>query len=501
MASVEYQNSILWRGEDPSKRKFKPRYDNSHKVERYFPGQAPRWAKSRDEEEPGEEAAAFAPPSKRKKAQVDDVAAARLKRLAQTYISPEERRQTKRRHRAVGEAEVLEENDEDEVEKDEKAEKDKFVKKEDDSDAEEEDDEKNLAILQGLLGAEAEGKAGAAADDSDDDLDVTRPETQAQVKEDVKEEEEEDEELAQLRRAQKREMALLKRQAEEANLKEEVVEEEVPDEEDSEYESESEEDPRSRTLMKPVFVPKNQRDTVKEKENMEKEEELKQEKEKEKKKERKVESKTMLIDTIKLEDEAEKVAEHNEASDVELPDDDDEKDEAEEYDLWKIRELKRIKRDREERLERQREIEFIERRRTMTDEERAAEDAKLDADATKREDSKNFGFLQKYYHRGGYFQDKARTGEEPLYLRDYHEPLEEEKYDKNLLPKAMQVRRGLFGKKGQVKHTHLTEVDTTDFSANWSQSNKMVQKYQEKMAGAKGVNDFTRPSARSSSGI
>merc|ERR1712061_854316 len=96
---------------------------------------------------------------------------------------------------------------------------------------------------------------------------------------------------------------------------------------------------------------------------------------------------------------------------------------------------------------------------------------------------------------GGFFQDKAVTGDEPLYLRDYHEPLEEEKFDKNMLPKAMQLRRGQFGKKGQVKHTHLTEVDTTDMSAAWAQHTKNIQRYHEKRAAAKGVNSFDRPAS------
>jgi len=181
-----------------------------------------------------------------------------------------------------------------------------------------------------------------------------------------------------------------------------------------------------------------------------------------------------------------------------LFDDDDEKNEAEEYELWKIRELKRIKRDKEERLERQAEMELIERRR-MTDAEREEDDKRMDSKAAKREDVKQFTFLQKYYHRGTFFQDKAASGEEPLYNRDYHEPTAEETFDKNLLPKAMQLRRGQFGKKGQVKHTHLTDVDTTDQTAAWSQHTKVMEKYQEKMAAAKSINVFDRASISASS--
>merc|ERR1712190_675218 len=123
----------------------------------------------------------------------------------------------------------------------------------------------------------------------------------------------------------------------------------------------------------------------------------------------------------------------------------------------------------------------------MTDEERAADDARLDSGHKSKEEAKAFNFLQKYYHRGTFFQDKAVSGEEPLYLRDYHEPLEEEKFDKKMLPAAMQLRRGQFGKKGQVKHTHLTEVDTTDMSAAWSKHTKQIERYQERMATASGV--------------
>merc|ERR1719171_646719 len=122
----------------------------------------------------------------------------------------------------------------------------------------------------------------------------------------------------------------------------------------------------------------------------------------------------------------------------------------------------------------------------------------MDSGKKFKDEAKNFAFMQKFYHRGTFFQEKAASGEEPLYLRDYHEPLAEEQFDKSMLPKSMQVRRGLFGKKGQVKHTHLTDVDTTDMSAAWSQHNKQVQRYQERMAGASGVNNFARPSGSKS---
>jgi len=486
--SVEYQNSILWRGEDPLKRKFQPKVDASKKVIRYFPGQAPKWSqdeKKKEEEEKRkleEEKAKESRGSRRRRRdrdpassaavileQREDAAATRLKRLRESSGAATVGTATERlaRHRVIHEARVLEAADEDE--KEEQAKK-------------EEDEEKPSKVEP--LDERRGGSVGVA-------------ELQIPMYDDISGDDADDVELRTLRRERAREAALQKRKQEEDVLKEELeedIEDEDEDDEDSD-ESDSEDDPRRGARMKPVFVSKAQRETVKEREAQLKEEEAAQERKEERQKEKKAESKTLLVDTIRADDEAEAAGvNENDGSDIELIDDDDEKNEAEEYELWKIRELKRIKRDKEERLERQEELELIERRRRMTDAEREEDDRRMDSKASKRDDVKAFNFLQKYYHRGGFFQDKATTGEEPLYNRDYHEPTEEEKFDKQLLPKAMQLRRGQFGKKGQVKHTHLTEADTTDMSAAWSQHSKSVQKYQERMAGAKGVNNFSRPS-------
>mmetsp|Transcript_81432 Transcript_81432/g.206865 ORF Transcript_81432/g.206865 Transcript_81432/m.206865 type:complete len:494 (-) Transcript_81432:169-1650(-) len=490
MASIEYKNSILWRGEDPLKVGFKPVIDASKKVVRYFPGQQPRWSKEEEKKKKAEEeerkkrdreadedlqrssrrrrrdpnAAAVVVESAPK----EDAASSRMKRLQQNSssgpIDPSDRMS---RHRTIHEARVLEAKDEESKDEAMKEEKEEILraKKE-----EEFNDRGPVAQLQIPMYDNISG-------DEDEDI-----------------------ELRNLRRERARESALARRKHEEDLLKEEVDElAEEEEEDESSYASDSgDDDPRRGGMLKPVFVTKAQRDTVKEREAIEKEEEAAIEKEKARKEEKKAESKTMLVDVIRVIEEAEAAGiNENDGSDVELLDDDDEKNEAEEYELWKIRELKRIKRDKEERLARHAELEFIERRRRMTDEEREEDDRRMDSKSTKRDEAKGFNFLQKYYHRGGFFQDKATTGEEPLYNRDYHEPLEEEKFDKTALPKAMQLRRGQFGKKGQVKHTHLTESDTTDMSAAWSQHSKPMQKYQEKMATAKSVNVFDRPGGRS----
>eukprot|EP00933_Yihiella_yeosuensis_P026218 TRINITY_DN20342_c0_g2_i2.p1 TRINITY_DN20342_c0_g2~~TRINITY_DN20342_c0_g2_i2.p1 ORF type:complete len:475 (-),score=175.09 TRINITY_DN20342_c0_g2_i2:321-1745(-) len=471
--SIEYQNSILWRGGDPSKQKFQPKVDASKKTIRYFPGQAPSWSEKGKEEEKNalgfDKTEKDLRQAKRRRERdktaaavvVEDAASSRLKRLQAAASAGESGSERLLRHRLVHEATVLE------------ASNDK---------AEESDEEKMAKKEESMIKSEDLGVAELNYDE-------------------VSGSDEDDMELRDLRRARARELALQKRKVEEDVLKDELEQEEEDElaaEESSEYETDSEDnDPRGRIMMKPVFVSKVNRETVREKE-LQEQEELEQAKKKEEKlKERKVETKGMVIDELQKEvDAAHAKEDENDKSDIELIDDDDEINEAEEYELWKIRELKRIKRDKEERNARAEEIEFVLRRRAMTDEEREKDDKRLDAINPKAEKAKAFSFLQKYYHKGGFFQDKATDGSESLYLRDYHEPLEEEKFDKQLLPKAMQLRRGEFGKKGQVKHSHLTEVDTTDMSAAWAQSTKQIQRYQEKMAGASGVNRFDRPGVR-----
>lgn len=483
--SVEYRNSILWRGEDPLKATNKLLVDKSKKVTRHFPGQKPAWAKEQERKQKEEEEEktkrqkeAEAKGSRRRRRDphaaaviVEDAAASRLKRLAASSTTAEASSERLLRHRRMHDARILEEAQEMELE-----EEDDDLGKKEEVDVKGMKEEEDVDADRGSRGGLGELKLPHDDADADPDDVATR-------------------------RERARELALARRKQEEEMLKEEEPDEDEieQEEEESEEESSEEDAPGRGALLKPVFVSKTARDTVKEKEALEKEQEEEEARREEKKTERKAESKNILIDTIRADQEAEANGQNdNDKSDAELLDDDDERNEAEEYELWKIRELKRIKRDREERLERQKEMDMIERRRGMTDAEREADDKRIDAAAGPgRSEAKEFGFLQKYYHRGGFFQDKATTGEEPLYNRDYHEPLEEEKFDKTALPKAMQLRRGQFGKKGQVKHTHLTESDTTDMSAAWAQRTKEIQRYQMKMAGASGVNDFSRPATRS----
>lgn len=296
---------------------------------------------------------------------------------------------------------------------------------------------------------------------------VRRQEESASEAEDEGESSEEEEEIDAEEHERKRQLIrqrLLEQRQEEELLQQEEEEEEE-EEEESEYESESDDDAGGRRLIKPVFVPKTERDTIAEREELEREEAAAREKEKQRLEERKLETRQMVIERIALDERAAQGAQEGPKGEDEVNTDDDLDDEAE-YEAWKARELRRIQRDREEREAYEKEQEEREKLKNMTEEERAAwerANPKVVAKAPK----KKWKFLQKYWHRGAYFQDdpddpRGTTGRDGIFLRDYSGPTGEDKFDKSILPKVMQVRN--FGRSGRTKWTHLVAEDTTDFA-------------------------------------
>ena len=102
----------------------------------------------------------------------------------------------------------------------------------------------------------------------------------------------------------------------------------------------------------------------------------------------------------------------------------------------------------------------MERRRNMTDEERAAEDARLGLNKPK--EKQKWRFMQKYYHKGAfYMDDESIRDAQDVRLRDTSQATGEDKFDKAALPSVMQVKAGKFGRSGQTKYTHLLDQDTT----------------------------------------
>jgi microfibrillar-associated protein 1 len=132
-----------------------------------------------------------------------------------------------------------------------------------------------------------------------------------------------------------------------------------------------------------------------------------------------------------------------------------------EYAAWKLRELRRLKRSREAVEAREREIAEKERRQGLTEEERAAEDEALVARQREEKEGRGkMGFMQKYYHRGAFYQDDLKT--EGLDKRDLMGArFADEVKNRELLPQALQMRdMTKLGKKGATKYRDLKSEDT-----------------------------------------
>lgn len=296
-------------------------------------------------------------------------------------------------------------------------------------------------------------------------------------------EEEENEDALDEKRRRIREK-LLQRQQEEALPQEEEEEaEESEEEEESEYETESDEETTVIAMVKPVFVPKAERDTIAERERIEAEELALEESMKKRLEERKAETKKIVVEKIREEQEIQKNLE-SEANVADV-DTDDEVNEAEEYEAWKAREIARIKRERDDRDAILKEKEEIERLRNMTEEERREYERRNPKPAPPPKPKMKF--MQKYYHKGAFFQstpdDRAGTaGGDSIFSRDFSAPTGEDKLNKTILPKIMQVKD--FGRSGRTKWTHLVNEDTTDWTVPWASKDTLRAKYNAKMAAA-----------------
>lgn len=269
-------------------------------------------------------------------------------------------------------------------------------------------------------------------------------------------------ERAKARAAAEREVELLQREAGPGTT-------EQPEEEESEYEevteSESEEKPETRQLAKAVFVRREERLTVLEGRKQEAEQRKDAERLQAIRARRREEAhKVVATSVLKEEDLSARLDEDSDHGD--LPDDDDGINASAEYEAWKLRELKRIRRYKEEREKDEAEKLEVERRRLLTDEERKKEDIEyqrmLEKMGLSRERVK-WNYMQKYFHKGAYYMDTEEKGmeKEEIFRRDIGAAVGVDKFNKELLPKAMQVRGADFGKKGQSKWTHLTAEDTS----------------------------------------
>eukprot|EP01041_Mallomonas_annulata_P006043 gene6043-12181_t len=308
---------------------------------------------------------------------------------------------------------------------------------------------------------------------------------------------EEDEEEIQTRRArvlQKRSEAMLDdhRPEAETSRKDARIKPQVDEESESEYETDSDEysDDDDQQMMKPVFVPKAKRETIKEIEAKREEEELAHQKKLLELEERKKQTRVMLAESIRRDEERQEanlLGGNGNDSDTGLPDDTDDADDEEEYESWKLREMFRMKRDAELREKYALEQRDVVRRRNMTETERDAEDARLQLGQHKTKEKSQWKFMQKYYHKGVFYMDEdtvAKT-ESDVRCRDYNAPTLEDKFDKEKLPKVLQVKN--FGKRGRTKYTHLTDQDTTSFGDPLRPNETVKQSYMDKRSGVGSI--------------
>ncbi|KAF9595713.1 hypothetical protein IFM89_003455 [Coptis chinensis] len=276
--------------------------------------------------------------------------------------------------------------------------------------------------------------------------------------------EEDDEEALEERRRSIKEKLLQREHEETQLLPVEDDNKEEDEEESSEYEMDLEEELTGTAREKAVFVPNSERDTIAERARIEKEELALEEMAKRRLEERKIETKQIVVAEIRKDEQIQKNLELDaNAADVET---DDELNEAEEYEAWKFRErIVRIKRDREDREALMKEKEEIDKVRNMTEEERREWERKNPKPLS--QPKQKWRFRQKYFHKGAFFQsdadDRAATaGADNIYTRDYSAPTGEDKLNKTILLKVMQVKH--FGRSGRTKWSHLVNEDSTDWN-------------------------------------
>lgn len=226
-------------------------------------------------------------------------------------------------------------------------------------------------------------------------------------------------------------------------------------------EESSSEDEAPRKLLRPTFIKKEKRNDSYAAPDSKTEDEIWAEQEVE----RKAKADAMIQDQLDR-DAAARAAgkkdwDDDEDLDADEVDDTDNIDPEMERAAWKLRELKRVKRDREAIEQAEREREEIERRRNLTKEEREAEDREfLEQQREEREGKGKMGYMQKYFHKGAFFQDDAKA--EGLDRRDIMgSRYQDDVVNRELLPQYMQIRdMTRLGRKGRTKYKDLKTEDT-----------------------------------------
>jgi len=240
--------------------------------------------------------------------------------------------------------------------------------------------------------------------------------------------------------------------------------EEGSESEDDEEEDESEDEAPARRFVAPTFVSKAQRKNIAPPKPAE-EDAIAEE-------ERRRQEKADALLQAQIEKDAAARAAGRRAWDDEDPDaiedvdDTDGLDPEAELAAWKLRELRRVKREREAIEEAEKEREEIERRRNLTAEQREAEDAAhIAAQKEEKEGRGQAGFMQKYHHKGAFFQDDEQLAE--ISKRDIMgAKFQDDSGNREILPQYMQIRdMTKLGRKGRTKYKDLKAEDTGRWGA------------------------------------
>jgi len=443
------------------------------KVQRYISGKKPEYAVnfSSDEESDGEDFVRPRPPKREREREIlykkessssdsdSDGSASprggseerteemdtddpRIRRLLEARLREKEdqesdedeeaRRERLRRRRRVQEPQIVEE-----------------MKKE--------DEDETMDTKDDIIKAESDEEDSEDSDSDDDEM---------------------DEDTVSRRRELMRQRALAQAQMgmkqEELLAKEEEKSGSDDEEETSEEETESEEEEQEARL-KPVFVRAKDRLTIQEREQEEQKARQAEREAARAAEERRRQSVRMVEEEVRKTTMAERKADGDTLG-LDDVNTDDENDEVE-SEAWKVRELKRLKRDREEREAFVKEQQELERFRNLTEDEKRAELKANPKEITNKASKGKYKFMQKYYHRGAFYLDE----EQDVFKRDVSHATLEDKFDKTVLPKVMQVKN--FGRSGRTKYTHLVDQDTTKFDAAWSQDSATNQKFYHGAAG------------------
>ncbi|KAG2394208.1 hypothetical protein C9374_003972 [Naegleria lovaniensis] len=209
--------------------------------------------------------------------------------------------------------------------------------------------------------------------------------------------------------------------------------------------------------IRPVFISKNQRSTIKTEEQLEEEENRRLELER-KKQEQKRETSVKMLEKVLQDEELSKRKVVKADEELLSIDDSDTLDPEAELMAWLDREFNRMNIMKSLREEEQKEAQRKEEQSSLKEHARKQED----------EEKKKMRFGQRYYHKGAFFMDNEEIAQKAEAV--YMEPVGRDMVDYESMPKFYQRKNP--GKARQSKYTHLKDQDTTDWTSPWYQKDQ-----------------------------